>query len=276
MAFRLHDEKPQYRLADGSLAAAGTLTFTITGTSTAKSVYAEPALSTNLGNVITLDSDARHSEDVWLAEDAAYRVQLKDADGVSVWVLDNVRSLDTSVSANLPDAADGTEGQALLTDGTSGGWYFGDIPAIPSQTGNAGKYLGTDGESLVWTAFADDTATLAITSQSAAASGYEVRGDVMECWGSGTAPSNGSGLTSTVSVTFALAMGGTPYHISITPVLSSGVSSNSPSGFPTTYYNSPSSAGFTAGIFVGEESNGGTDHLSSSTPFTYRAIGPAP
>ena len=56
MATRLLDQKPQYRLADGTLAAGGSLNFYDTGTTTPKNVYGEPALSTNLGSTLTLNS----------------------------------------------------------------------------------------------------------------------------------------------------------------------------------------------------------------------------
>lgn len=273
MAFRLLDQLPQYTLADGTLCAGGSLTFSISGGSTAKSVFQEPALSTDLGNVITLDSDGRHSEDLWLAEDVAYRVILRDADGATIWTRDEVRSLDATVSVDLPDASDGTDGQALFTDGTAGGWYFDDVLTIPSMTGNADKYLTNDGVILLWRAFTDDVATT--VEATASSSGSIVIGDVMIQWGTDTAPIPGSGLTTTKAVTFGTAFSGTPYHIGVCPALSSGVTSNTPSGYPAARYSSPSTTGFTAGFFVGEENTGGTDAINATIPFTFFAIGPA-
>lgn len=272
MAFRLLDQKPQYRDSLGGLLAGGSLTFTITATTTAKNVYSDKTLGTSLGNVITLDADGRHSEDIWLAEDAAYRVVAKDADGVTVWTLDDVRSLDTSVSANLPDASDGTDGQVLKTDGTPGGWFFDDLEDLPDPTGHSGEWLTTDGGDIYWSALpssASDEVTVTTGS-----SGNVVLGGVMIQWGSDTAPTSAN-LSTTKAVTFATAFSGAPYHIGITANISSGVTSNSPSGFPTPRYSSPSTTGFTAGFFVGEENTGGTDSINATIPFTYVAYGPA-
>ena len=43
----------------------------------------------------------------------------------------------------------GTAGQAILTDG-SGGLTFGAVDALPSQSGQSGKYLQTDGTNATW------------------------------------------------------------------------------------------------------------------------------
>ena len=60
MATRLLNQLPQYRLADGTLCAGGSLNFCVTGTTTDKDVYSGPTLSvapsTNLGHTLTLNS----------------------------------------------------------------------------------------------------------------------------------------------------------------------------------------------------------------------------
>ncbi|SVC36148.1 uncharacterized protein METZ01_LOCUS289002, partial [marine metagenome] len=45
----------------------------------------------------------------------------------------------------------GTAGQALITDG-SGGISFGAAGGLPTQTGNTGKFLTTDGTDASWAA----------------------------------------------------------------------------------------------------------------------------
>lgn len=272
MAFRLLDQKPQYRDSLGNLLAGGSLNFYITSTTTPKNVYSDKTLGTSLGSTITLDSDGRHSEDIWLAEDEAYRVIVKDADDVAVWQLEDVRSLDSSVSADLPDASDATDGQVLASDGTSGGWFFTTIVPLPSMTGNQGKYLTNDGEAPSWASFAEaDTPTEVVVDPSA--SGYVWADGILEVWGTGTAPT-ASALHTSVAITFSKTFDSAPYHISVIPILSSGVSSNSPSGFPTWSVASPSTTGTTVHFFVGEENTGGTDTLISTIPFTYWAKGP--
>ena len=43
----------------------------------------------------------------------------------------------------------GSAGQAILTDG-AGNLTFGAVDALPSQTGQAGKFLKTDGTDASW------------------------------------------------------------------------------------------------------------------------------
>ena len=56
MATRLLNQLPQYRLADGTLCAGGSLNFYVTATTTPKNVYNGPGLGTSLGSTLTLDS----------------------------------------------------------------------------------------------------------------------------------------------------------------------------------------------------------------------------
>lgn len=270
MAFRLLDQKPQYRNAAGELLASGTLNFYITATSTAKNVYSDKTLGTSLGSTITLDSDGRHSEDIWLAEDTAYRVIAKDADGVTVWQLEDVRAVDSSVSVDLPDASGGTDGQALFTDGTDGGWYFDDVLTIPSQTGNADKYLTTDGESLSWAAFGTGSDTVTATAGS---SGKVVMGDVTLQWGSDACPI-AAAIYSTKAVTFGTAFSGTPYYVGVTPTVG-GVTSDTPSARCSAQALSATSSGFTASVFAGAEDEGiGSPNITAQVTFNWLAIGP--
>lgn len=268
MAFRLLLQKPTYFDSAGAILAFGSLEFYVTGTSTAKSVYAEPALSTDLGHTISLDADGKHSEDLWLAEDTAYRVVAKDSDGNTEWQLDNVRNTIGS-GISPPDPTAGTDGQALLTDGTA--WYFQTLREVPDPTGyTTNALLKTDGDLIYWE---EQAAATVDSGVSATSSGYIWSNGVLQQWGSGTCSSTGS-LSVTTSITFGQAFDAAPYHVSIEPVLSSGVTSNSPSGFPATRYSSPSTTGCTAGFFVGEENTGGTDTINANIPFTWFAIGP--
>lgn len=274
MAFQLLHVAPTYQKNDGTLNTGGKLKFYVTGTTTPKNVYSDEGTTVSLGNEITLDDDGRHSETIWLKEDEEYRVVCVDSADVTLWTKDNVRSVDTSVSADLPAAEDGADGDVLLTDGTPGGWYFQALRAIPDPTGHAAEWLTTDGTDWFWDSLpeADEVTEVTVTPGS---SGTAILGGVMIQWGSDTAPTSANTST-TKAVTFGTAFSGTPYHIGVTPVLSSGVSSNSPSGYPTVRYSSPSTSGFTAGFFVGEENTGGTDSINATIPFTYVAYGPAP
>ena len=58
-------------------------------------------------------------------------------------------NLASFVTAFTLPVSDGTSGQALVTDG-SGTIAFGDVDALPSQTGNDGYFLTTDGTTASW------------------------------------------------------------------------------------------------------------------------------
>ncbi len=60
-----------------------------------------------------------------------------------------------TVGISQLDLNDGTNGQALMTDG-SGVLSFGDVDALPTQTSQSGKYLTTDGTDPAWAALDTD------------------------------------------------------------------------------------------------------------------------
>lgn len=61
----------------------------------------------------------------------------------------------------------GQSGKYLTTDGSSASWA--DVDALPSQSGNSGKYLTTNGTTPSWVSLTIPTTTNAITSGSTAA-----------------------------------------------------------------------------------------------------------
>jgi len=270
MAGNFFDPRPQYRLDDGTVCAGGTLYFYQAESEIPQEVFSDADLGVSLGASIELDSAGRTPTDVFLAN-AAYNVELRDSDDVQVWLAENI-NVQSASAASLPAASDGEADQVLSTDGVDFAWV--DVRQVPDPTGASGKYLGTDGETVQWTSFPTEDA-LPTVEGSAGASGSLIVDGVMMQWGSDTCTGTGS-LSVTKSVTFGTAFGGTPYHISVEPVLSAGVTSNAPSGFPATRYSSPSTTGFTAGFFVGEENTGGTDTINANIPFTWFAVGAAP
>jgi hypothetical protein len=68
-------------------------------------------------------------------------------------------SLDTSSSYVVPSQT-GQNGKYLTTNGTTSSW--GAVDALPSQTSNAGKYLTTDGTSASWAAITTDPTPTAL------------------------------------------------------------------------------------------------------------------
>jgi hypothetical protein len=60
----------------------------------------------------------------------------------------------TDSTAYVVPSQTGNSGKYLTTDGTTSSW--GALSALPSQTSNAGKYLTTDGTSASWATITTD------------------------------------------------------------------------------------------------------------------------
>lgn len=92
---------------------------------------------------------------------------LLDADiGVTVLAFDS--NLQSFVTTFTIPTTDGTTGQALITDG-AGTISFGNVDALPSQTGNASYYLTTDGTTASWGAVSIPSYTYVRTNFTATA-----------------------------------------------------------------------------------------------------------
>jgi hypothetical protein len=143
MSFRFLNQSPVYLDNSGIPLAGGSLTFSNTGTSTPKTVYSDKALSVSLGSTVTLDSSGRAPTDIWGS--GSYRVVLKNSVGTTIKTLDDVDEL---LSGSGIPSQGGNSGKYLTTDGSNTSW--GAISQVPTQTGNAGKYLRTDGTTASW------------------------------------------------------------------------------------------------------------------------------
>ena len=81
----------------------------------------------------------------------------------------NAQIVANKVGVTELDVTDGTDGQALMTDG-SGTMTFGDVDALPTQTSNAGKFLTTDGTDSSWGALSVTAA--AVSDQANTSTSY--------------------------------------------------------------------------------------------------------
>ena len=82
----------------GAVLASGTLTFSRTGTSTAKNIYSDRALTSALSNPLTLDAAGRVTTNIWMLEDECYRAVLKNSAGTTIWTRDEQCALSESVA----------------------------------------------------------------------------------------------------------------------------------------------------------------------------------
>lgn len=128
--------------------AGGELRFYETGTTTAKSVYSDEALSVNLGNEVELDSAGRSPYDIWVSGDV--RVRLYDADGVLIDEADPVTE-QGGAAASIPSQS-GHSGKFLSTNGSTMSWA--EVEQVPDPTGHSGKFLTNDGSGFSWTSLA--------------------------------------------------------------------------------------------------------------------------
>lgn len=267
MSFRILDPNPQYRKADGTLCADGTLTFTLTGTSTPADVYADPDLGTNLGNVIDLASDARPSGPLWGDPAVSYRLELKDSLGATVagYPLDDIQGGDFG-GVTIPDPTTGTDGQVLSTDGSE--YLFRDVREVPDPSGHDGDMLVVSGTEAIWTSQPEipspDIVVAATTFQAGTSDNtskfYSIQG-------SDTAPASGT-HTTTKAVTFSTAFTTTPW-VGISPTAAAAGTG----GFlPAFAVIARSTTGFTVKFDTDEGSGSGGD-ITNPITFDWIAIG---
>ena len=264
--FRFLDPNPIHWNNDGTVCAGGELRFYTTLTTTPTNAGEGPDLSPSLGATVTLDSSGRAEDDIWLP--GVTRVRLYDADGALQWDRDYVQ--DAAVGGITPlDPADGTEDQVYSTDGVDALWRT--ILEVPDPSGNSGKYVGTDGTSIAWTAF-----PAAVTySETALPDGITQSGSDLQIGkykiqnGSGVAPTASAAYTS-VAVTFAEAYASAPLFIGIEPNTDNVTPAGALVSFAVT---SRSTTGFTVKFYAGQEHGASDWFITSAVNFKYSAHG---
>lgn len=270
-ASNLYDPRTQHRLDSGEICANGTLYFYQPETETAKNVYSDADLSVSLGSSVELDSAGRTPTDVFLS--GAYNIELKDEDGVQVWLAENVN---IAASAGLVplDPADGDENQVYSTDGVNAEWRT--IIEVPDPTGHSGKYLGTDGTLVQWTAFDEDVVydedNLPGGIVETTAGTNIVIGNTRILKGTGTVPTSASHISS-VAVTFP-ASSFTSAPVVVCTATATGVTNNSPPDDASLSAKDVTTSGFTCRAFCGAENSAGTIAITSQITFGYIAMGP--
>lgn len=151
MSFRFLDQVPQFLTYTGEVLARGTLTFSASGTSTPQNTYSDQGLTTPNTNPVILDASGKPSTDIWMSGN--YRVVVADYLGVVQSTRDNVQAPNA-----LPDPT-GNAGKFIGTDGTA--YLFQSILQVPVVTGiTDGWVLTKSGSTYAWGAPIDPTAGL--------------------------------------------------------------------------------------------------------------------
>jgi hypothetical protein len=262
-SFRIVDQLRTFYGLSGQLLAGGSLVFYTAGTTTPANVYGEPALTTNNGSTIDLDSSGRPDVDIWADTDNAFKMRLYDADDVLQGEIDNLEVPGgAGQTIPVPDS-----GELLTGDGTN--FAVATIREVPDPAGNADKILSTDGTDLSWIAKpADGDDGTANVTQTATEFTVEDMA-IVTGTGSGTAA---GGRTQTATVTFATAFTSVPVFVDVVPSdtsLSSG-GNNMPSWSVT----AKSTTGFTVKFTMGETDDSQSSFdFNSAVDFAYIAVG---
>jgi len=267
-SFLFGDSRPQFRLASGALCANGSLTFTLTNSSTASDVYADADLGTNLGNVITLGSDARSPTPLWGDSTIQYRVELKDSLGATVagYPVDDVAGSDFG-AVTLPDPTSGDAGDVVSTTGSV--YELRATREVPDGTGHDNGYLTTIANVTQWATFPDIPDPTIPDGGVTLNPGITVLriGTMVMQWGTCTLPASGA-ISASISPVFASSGGiamDTCAHVSVTPKNVLGVEFSVP-----LTVTSMSGTGFTV---VGSTNNTNGAVFTGTVNCSYFAIG---
>lgn len=153
MAFRLFPPFSQFFDNSGNVLASGSITFTDSGTTTPKTTYSDKALSVPNTNPVLLNSAGRPATDIWGS--GSYRAVLKNSIGSVLGTFDNVEA-----PTEIPSQT-GNAGEFLTTNGTTLSWAA--ISQVPDMTGQDGEYLTNNGTTASWAPVT--TASLTVPSQ---------------------------------------------------------------------------------------------------------------
>jgi hypothetical protein len=215
-SFRVLNPFPTYVDFANKPADGGELRFYEAGTTTPKSVFADPGLTIDNGPVVGIGSDGRTVVDVW--GDGAYRVRLYDADSTLIAEADNVE-IPGGAGLNIPVPS---VGEFVTGDGTQ--FLLQTLLLLPDPTGQDGKMVVADGAGYILVPQPTDPTPvdpeIVVTDASfqAGVSTDETKWFVQT--GSGSATAGGS-KTATASIVFDTPYAVAPKHVAISPTTAS-------------------------------------------------------
>lgn len=272
MAFRLFSKLDTFYGLTAQLIAGGELRFYEAGTTTPAVVYGDEELSVNNGEIVDLDSSGRPNVDIWGAAGASYFVELYDADGVKQGEADDVQ--DPAGTASTLPSLSGATGKFLTNNGSIVLWS--SIREVPDPTGQSGKVLGNDGTNLAWQALptpVNQEITVEADSLQAGTSADPTK-FLIQC-GTGTAPANASGVTTSVAITFPTAYSSIR-GVVVTPTIASVSATGAiPVAAVTGYTENASATGCTVNFRNPSDGDilDATDYITSAVTFAWIAFG---
>lgn len=247
-----------FTLTGLEIAAGGSLTFYLPGTTTLSDTWSDSDLTTLNSNPVVLDSSGRSAVEIWGS--AAYDVLLKDADGATVWT----RGVAPQVQEGGTIPALQT-GEFLTNDGTNLSWQ--PISEVPDTSGSEGYILSVAGGAAQWIPFPEPAEPEVVVTADDFRAGTS--SDATKFYiqtGTGSAPATGTVNTNS-TVTFGTAFSTTP-KVFVQPT------SDSNAGGPMVAEISagPSTTGFTVLFTIAAGSLSSAVTLNA-VPFNWVAIG---
>lgn len=268
-SFRILNQAPQYRLADGRVNAGGSLTFYETDLTTLKDTWSDEAMTVLNSNPVVMDASGLTLTDVW--GDGEYGVAMADADDVVIWTRNNVKASNAEAVA-IPALQDG---EFLTNNGSVMSWQ--PILQVPDPTGHSGQVLYSDGSLSYWAALPDSTPPdpeIVVTENSFQAGVSTDTTKWLEQTGTGSATASG-GKTATASVVYDTPFVAAATYVDIVPTSASScalaniipnwaITVSSTTGFTVTF--STLTGGSSADGFS-------SSNIISAVPFMYKATG---
>lgn len=160
MANRFFDPGLQYLDNSGNVLSGGSITFTLTGSSTPANTYTNAGLTVANTNPVVLDSAGRPTTGaIFLDPAVTYAAALKTSAGVTIWTRDPVTDPAANVSAAFQAYAGNPNGFVAGNAGAVGGSGASTVYDITNHTVYVCTTTGDAGAAL-WTAVTGGTAAL--------------------------------------------------------------------------------------------------------------------
>lgn len=265
MAYLLFDNFRQFTADSGALLTGGFLRFTDPLTTLDKTVYADSGLTTPLGAQVTLDAAAKSATAIWVS--GQVNVELLDADEVQVGLCEEMGE-PTVGGITLPDPSTGDDDDVLSIAG--GVYVLRPVREVPDPSGHVGKYVGTDGELIQWTAFPATEDYSADNLPGGIESGtdsYRIGDTLIQRGSSSMAATNA--LTGNKAVTFTTAYDTAPK----VDIMLTGSGGHTPQGAKVGWSVVATTGGFTVYFYAADEHDTPGWLITNAVAFDWRAEG---